>query len=163
MKKKSFPITNIGTISLMMIFIVLCMVTFAALSLSSAVSDSRSGQKMSVHTEDYDAASNQAEEILASVDGIFSDAYSKAQDAEEYYKMVSEALPDTLTSEKEEGQLQIRYQVDVNDSQAIQVLLAVLSPEQIQREGSGAFYKILSWQEIQTTTWEGDNSIQLIQ
>ena len=148
MKKKSFPITNIGTISLMMIFIVLCMVTFAALSLSSAVSDSRSGQKMSVHTE---------------VDGIFSDAYSKAQDAEEYYKMVSEALPDTLTSEKEEGQLQIRYQVDVNDSQAIQVLLAVLSPEQIQREGSGAFYKILSWQEIQTTTWEGDNSIQLIQ
>ncbi len=163
MKKKSFPITNIGTISLMMIFIVLCMVTFAALSLSSAVSDSRSGQKMSVHTEEYYAASNQAEEILASVDGIFSDAYSKAQDAEEYYKMVSEALPDTLTSEKEEGQLQIRYQVDVNDSQAIQVLLAVLSPEQIQREGSGAFYKILSWQEIQTTTWEGDNSIQLIQ
>ena len=163
MKKKSFPITNIGTISLMMIFIVLCMVTFAALSLSSAVSDSRSGQKMSVHTEEYYAASNQAEEILASVDGIFSDAYSKSQDAEEYYKMVSEALPDTLTSEKEEGQLQIRYQVDVNDSQAIQVLLAVLSPEQIQREGSGAFYKILSWQEIQTTTWEGDNSIQLIQ
>ena len=163
MKKKSFPITNIGTISLMMIFIVLCMVTFAALSLSSAVSESRSGQKMSVHTEEYYAASNQAEEILASVDGIFSDAYSKAQDAEEYYKMVSEALPDTLTSEKEEGQLQIRYQVDVNDSQAIQVLLAVLSPEQIQREGSGAFYKILSWQEIQTTTWEGDNSIQLIQ
>ncbi len=163
MKKKSFPITNIGTISLMMIFIVLCMVTFAALSLSSAVSDSRSGQKMSVHTEEYYAASNQAEEILASVDGIFSDAYSKAQDAEEYYKMVSEALPDTLTSEKEEGQLQIRYQVDVNDSQAIQVLLAVLSPEQIQREGSGAFYKILSWQEIQTTPWEGDNSIQLIQ
>ena len=163
MKKKSFPITNIGTISLMMIFIVLCMVTFAALSLSSAVSDSRSGQKMSVHTEEYYAASNQAEEILASVDGIFSDAYSKAQDAEEYYKMVSEALPDTLTSENEEGQLQIRYQVDVNDSQAIQVLLAVLSPEQIQREGSGAFYKILSWQEIQTTTWEGDNSIQLIQ
>ena len=163
MKKKSFPITNIGTISLMMIFIVLCMVTFAALSLSSAVSDSRSGQKMSVHTEEYYAASNQAEEILASVYGIFSDAYSKSQDAEEYYKMVSEALPDTLTSEKEEGQLQIRYQVDVNDSQAIQVLLAVLSPEQIQREGSGAFYKILSWQEIQTTTWEGDNSIQLIQ
>lgn len=163
MKKKSFPITNIGTISLMMIFIVLCMVTFAALSLSSAVSDSRSGQKMSVHTEEYYAASNRAEEILASVDGIFSDAYSRAQDAEEYYKMVSEGLPDTVTSEQEEGQFQVRYQVDVNDSQAIQVLLAVLSPEQIQREGFGGFYKILSWQEIQTTTWEGDNSLQLIQ
>ncbi len=55
------------------------------------------------------------------------------------------------------------YQVDINDSQAIRVQLAVLPPQEVrQGEGQG-FYKILSWQEIQTTDWEGDNSIQLIQ
>ncbi|MCI9645265.1 MAG: hypothetical protein HFH40_00355 [Lachnospiraceae bacterium] len=163
MKKKSFPITNIGTISLMMIFIVLCMVTFAALSLSSAVSDSRSGQKMSRHTEEYYAASNQAEEILAQMDGVFSSAYGKAQEKEGYYKLVSEGLPDTVTAQEQEGQLEVSYQVDINDSQAIRVQLAVLPPQEVrQGEGQG-FYKILSWQEIQTTDWEGDNSIQLIQ
>ncbi len=162
MKKKSLPITNIGTISLMMIFIVLCMVTFAALSLSSAVSDSRSGQKMSAHTEEYYAASNQAEEILAGMDGVFSDAYGKAQDAGEYFKLVSEAMPEVAASEEKDGRLEVSYQVDVNSSQAIQVRLAVLSPQQVQEEGGGAFYKILSWQEIQTTEWEGDNSLKLI-
>lgn len=162
MKKKSFPITNIGTISLMMIFIVLCMVTFAALSLSSAVSDSRSGQKMSVHTEEYYAASNQAEEILAELDGVFSEAYRKAQDRGEYFSLVSEGMPDTATVEEKEGLLEVGYQVDVNDSQAIQVQLAVMPPQQVQEEGAGALYKILSWQEIQTTDWEGDNTLKLI-
>ena len=55
------------------------------------------------------------------------------------------------------------YQVDINDSQAIRVQLAVLPPQELQQGESQGFYKILSWQEIQTTDWEGDNSIQLIQ
>ena len=58
--------------------------------------------------------------------------------------------------------LEVGYQVDVNDSQAIQVQLAVLPPQQVQEEGAGALYKILSWQEIQTTDWEGDNTLKLI-
>ena len=35
MNKRKFPVTNIGSVSLLMIFIVLCMVTLAALSLSN--------------------------------------------------------------------------------------------------------------------------------
>ena len=35
MKKKNLPVTNVGAVSLMMIFIILCMITLAALSLSS--------------------------------------------------------------------------------------------------------------------------------
>ena len=53
MKKKNFSITNIGTVSLLMIFIILCMVTFAALSLSSAAADHRFSQKMADHSKEY--------------------------------------------------------------------------------------------------------------
>ena len=49
--KKKLSITNIGTVSLLMIFIILCMVTFAALSLSSAAADHRFSQKMADHSK----------------------------------------------------------------------------------------------------------------
>ena len=42
MNKRKFPVTNIGSVSLLMIFIVLCMVTLAALSLSTASGSYRS-------------------------------------------------------------------------------------------------------------------------
>ena len=62
--RRNFPITNIGSVTLMMILIVLCMVTFAALSLSTAVSDHQAAKKSAAHVHDYYKASNQAEEQL---------------------------------------------------------------------------------------------------
>lgn len=45
MNKRKFPVTNIGSVSLLMIFIVLCMVTLAALSLSTASGSYRSADR----------------------------------------------------------------------------------------------------------------------
>ena len=39
MKKTTHPIANIGSVSLLMIFIVLCLVVFSALSLSGTLSE----------------------------------------------------------------------------------------------------------------------------
>ncbi len=164
MKKKSFPITNIGTISLMTIFIILCMVTFAALSLSAAANDARSGQKIAEHTLDYYTASNQAEAILADADVVFANAYQTTTDADEYYRLISEGMPDTVTAALSDGGLlEASYQVTISASQALDVRLAIFPPQQIQSEKLDAFYKIVSWQVIQTDTWEGDNTLHLIQ
>lgn len=163
MKKKSLPVTNIGTVSLMMIFIVLCMVTFAALSLSSAVSDARAGQKMQAHLEEYYNASNEAEELLTRADRIFADAFAATADTDEFYNLVSENTSAFAATARENEELILTYQVDMNDSQALFVRLAVYSPEQIKSEDTDSFYKILSWQVISTSTWEGDNTLQLIQ
>ena len=62
-QQQKFSVTNIGSVTLMMIFIVLCMVTFAALSLSSASYDWRSAKKSADHTTAYYQTSNQAETI----------------------------------------------------------------------------------------------------
>lgn len=53
MNKRKFPVTNIGSVSLLMIFIVLCMVTLAALSLSTASGSYRSAQTLAGHTTAY--------------------------------------------------------------------------------------------------------------
>ena len=163
MKKKSLPVTNIGTISLIMIFIVLCMVTFAALSLSSAASDARLGQKMQAQLTGYYAASNKAEELLAQTDRILADTGSKTADTAEFFARGSEENAGFTTAEETDGQLTLAYQVDINDSQALSVRLAIRSPQQIKEESADSYYKILSWQVIHTKDWEGDNTLQLIQ
>ena len=105
MKKKSLPVTNIGTISLIMIFIVLCMVTFAALSLSSAASDARLGQKMQAQLTGYYAASNKAEELLAQTDRILADTGSKTADTAEFFARVSKNPPVLLLRKRRTGSL----------------------------------------------------------
>ena len=144
MKKKSLPVTNIGTISLMMIFIVLCMVTFAALSLSSAAGDARAGQKMQAHLEEYYNASNEAEALLAKADRICADAAGVSLDTEEFYRLVSEDAKGFAAADFADGGLTLSYQVDLNGSQALSVRLLIRAPEQIQAEGADSYYKILS-------------------
>ena len=162
MKKKSFPVTNIGTISLMMIFIVLCMVTFAALSLSSAAGDARLGQRMSEHMQEYYAASNQAEEVLSAVDAILAEAYEAAADTDDYFSRILAGLSDTIDIRMEGENMKASYQATVNDTQALSVEISILSPEQIAEENAESFYRILSWQIVHTDAWEGDNTLHLM-
>ena len=161
MKKKSLPVTNLGTISLIMIFIVLCMVTFAALSLSSASRDMRAGQNMRAHLEEYYNVSNEAETLLAQADHIFAEAATA--DDSEFYRIVSEQTSPFAKAEIADGQFTLTYQLDINDTQALLVKLAVRYPQQVKKEDADSFYKILSWQVVHTDTWEGDNTIKLIQ
>ena len=102
MKKKNFSITNIGTVSLLMIFIILCMVTFAALSLSSAAADHRFSQKMADHSKEYYKASGQAETKLAEIDHILDIAYKGAESDDDYYQQIKDSF------QKSPGRLQKR-------------------------------------------------------
>ena len=81
MNKRKFPVTNIGSVSLLMIFIVLCMVTLAALSLSTASGSYRSAQTLAGHTTAYYRASNKAEKKLAETEKILQTCYHSTSDA----------------------------------------------------------------------------------
>lgn len=164
MKKKSLPITNIGTVSLMMIFIILCMVIFAALSLSGAFRDSHMGEKRAEHLTDYYTASNEAEELLSTVDDAFAYAYENAADEAEYYRLIDKKLRSDDFEKIWNGEtLDIAFQTNIGTSQTLQVLIDVLSPQQIVSEKGTSFYRILSWQTVPTDSWEGDSTLHLIQ
>lgn len=68
----SFP--HIGSSSLLVIFITLCLVTFAALALASAQRDYAFSSRMAQRKAAYYQASNAAEERLASIDEALSQA-----------------------------------------------------------------------------------------
>lgn len=64
----SMPGFQIGTSYLLVIFIILCLVTFAALALSGALRDQSYSQALAKHQTEYAAASTQASALLAQID-----------------------------------------------------------------------------------------------
>lgn len=68
-KQQSYFV-NIGSSSLLVIFLILCLVTFAILSLSSAKSDYTFSERLAEHKKAYYEASARAEDIVAEIDSI---------------------------------------------------------------------------------------------
>lgn len=91
--KRKMPLTNIGSVSLIMIFIILCMVIFAVLSLSESTGDYNFTRKLADHTTAYYTASNQAEEVLSDIDDIILSCVEETTGA----YIQTDALTDTLT------------------------------------------------------------------
>ena len=84
-KKASYPPINIGTSFMLVIFILLCMVIFAVLSLSNALKDYDYTQQRANRTKAYYEACNEAEEIYAKIE-----IENHTEDSIEYSVPISE-------------------------------------------------------------------------
>lgn len=74
-EKAPAPFFNIGASSLLVIFLILCLVTFAILTLTSAKSDADFAAKLAHHKMNYYTACNTAESTLDEIDAILADAW----------------------------------------------------------------------------------------
>ncbi len=166
-KKIYFPVTNIGSVTLMMIFIVVCMVSFAALSLSTASADSRAAKKSAKHVINYYKASNDAEEKLANLSQALSETYAASKDSDNYYQRLEEKIQamegfSFKSKETDESSLSgasISYDCSISKNQALHVEILCSYPKDASNTG---LCQITCWQSISTGQWEGDNSIKLI-
>ena len=163
--KQHSSFVNIGSSSLLIIFLVLCLVTFAILSISSASSDHSFSEKLAERKTQYYDASSQASYVLNEIDAKLAGlakvngATSKAA----YEEQVASALQDTtidgisISCEASDGQVLISYQIPVGGKQALDVKLHVTDYTQ-----NAAYYEIKSWRILSTENWEGDQSLNLI-
>lgn len=158
MKRRSYPITNIGSVSLLMIFIILCLVVFSSLSLSGAVSDHQYSQKIAQHNAEYYQASAQATRILREIDQILHNTYQKSP--ADYYTAAGDELTamESLSTDLGSESPSITYEVPVGERQMLKVVLALNEPGQLK----DGYYRIISWQEVPASTWNGDDSLNLM-
>lgn len=166
-KKNSSPVVNIGSSSLLVIFIVLCLVTFATLSLSSAQSDYKFSQKLADRRTDYYAASGQAEEILDEIDTILAKAYEESADS--YFSVVQKNLQEldlngaaadtALVLDFSSNEPTAAYTVPITETQALSVVLALNAAD----KASDGFYQIRQWKVVSTAEWDGNQPLKLIQ
>ena len=131
-EKTSGSFTNIGLSSLMVVFLVLCLTTFALLTLSTARSDYSLSEKMADHRTDYYAACTKAEEVLDKIDKELE------ENQEELLSKESFLMNDIIVIVEDDF---LSYDVPLENGQFLAVRLQVTDPS-----AADAFYEILSWQ-----------------
>lgn len=130
-KKKITLSLNIGSSSILLIFVLLCLISFATLSIISAKADSKLSRKVLERTDAYYHACNEAEKALAGVDSTLAEVYADSRNAEEYW--------DTVGHSKS-------YTISISDLQTLQVNIEILYPE----TDEDTFYSVTSWQVLNT-------------
>lgn len=134
---------NIGSSSLLMIFVVLCLVSFATLSIVSANADQKLSSKVAEHSSAYYEACNQAEQRIAQIDSSLQAAYENAADMEAYYDQVGHT---------------ISFAIPATDVHTLNISLEILYPD----SANGMFYKITSYNLTPTGTLELDESLPVM-
>lgn len=144
--KSTFPYVNIGLSSLLVVFLVLCMTTFALLSLSSSKSDYSLSEKLAEHRTDYYSASSMAESVLAQIDQLMEQTYISTEKSE-YQSALAEVLHNrtldgiSVTWGTEDGLSILTYQVPLGTRQVLSVKLRITDPSENE-----SYYEILTWQ-----------------
>ena len=135
---------NLGTSSLLLIFVVLSLVSFAVLSLSSALSDKKHTDKTVDKNVSYYSACNEAYEKLADLDKKLIDIYKASSDEASYLKACEE--------------LDLEMTIPVTEYQGLEVKVIPNYP----LSDEDTFYSIRSWKLIHTSEPKLDFSINVM-
>ena len=117
---------NVGGSSILVIFVLLCITTFAILAMVSATASFRLATQVARAADDYFAAQSQAEEKLAEISRVL--AYYRGADVTLQLRELGVLYYDGI----------ITYSVDVNASMRIDVALAV----------QGTSFQVLTWVQV---------------
>lgn len=138
MKKKKYPVVNIGTVSILTVFVILCMVTFAALSWLTADRGARYNSQVRERTDAWYQAVSDAYETIAGID----------QELSGYWK----------SGQWDRADSEYTFTVPIDDSSALSVCLTTHAPS----EEDPSLYTVTQFTEISTREWHGDNSMELM-
>lgn len=165
-EKAPAPFFNIGASSLLVIFLILCLVTFAILTLTSAKSDADFAEKLAHHKMNYYAACNTAESTLDEIDAILADAWQLSDtDTAAVFTEIETQL--TALDSREQLQLSmdftqseptISYAVAIDDKQNLCVTLTLTAAPAKEE----VYYRISQWQVQSSGEWKGDQTLNLM-
>lgn len=124
----------------------LCLVTFATISLLTANADYRLSKKVAAKTEDYYEADLLAREYLLQIDEALEELYQNnaGQNAfcQEALKRLQEMpLPQGITKSSATDENCYGFEIAINDAQTLSVVLELQEPQ----NNSDCFYTIKQW------------------
>lgn len=155
-RKKQSSFSSIGITSLVLIFVMLCLLTFSVLSLVTARADLRLSQKNAERTSAYYDAENRANDILLSVISCIEE-YKDSPDASIFYQKLRERL-DGQNGILFTGADSLEYEVLLDKEQLLSVSLEI----SYETYDDGSHYRILAWNTVSTHEWESDGSLPLL-
>lgn len=157
--RRNFISTGIS--SILMVFVVLCLITFAVLALTSANADYRLSEKVAGRTSAYYEAEGRACDRLEEIDALLAEQYNNSENAEEYEENLINARIDFegVNVEKSSDGVCILFSEAIDDTEILEIeLLAVYS--QKKEEG---FYRVKKWQSVPQEQWNPDMTLPVMQ
>lgn len=133
--KKTNVSLGMGGTLIITVFVVLCLMIFAALSFSTAYSDLKLSKKAQEMTRDYYSIHGRAEEILSQISDVLYD--SDVNEKEEI--IISKLSAIDFVSFIDEENLVAEYEVLGQKNQKINVILNIL------HDSKGYYYEIAAW------------------
>lgn len=164
MDKRNYGGMNVGTSSVLVAFVLVCLVTFAGLSFLSANSDYTLSKESATRTTEYYKANEQAEYKLAEIDRILTDSAKNVSDETSYYKSIDTVFSDskditvsdsdsTYLTDSDAEKRFISYTIDINEKQQLYVTLLANYPH----EGNYCTYNIVKWNTGINPNWSDDS------
>lgn len=156
--KKQFSAgMNVGSSSILVTFVLLCLVTFAALSFVSANADHELAVQTGERVRSYYSTKSLAEVNLANIDSLLS-KHAKANDEDTYFDTIEELFSDNsnYTIIRESGNTYIHYEVPVTKNQDLSVTLKVVYPSHPTADA----FVITEWENVSTYVPEEPATIE---
>jgi hypothetical protein len=152
--------SNFGFSSILLTFVMICMMTFSALTLLTANSDYRLSTKVATRNTAYYEAEEAAYIRLAEIDSALADAYQQSDDPETYYRLAADTLSESAagTLSVEGEQTTYAYEISASEEQSLRVELLICYPQNAQ----GGFYQIQKWQSIHIASTTEDQILHLM-
>ena len=147
-KKQKFTAgMNVGSSSILVTFVLLCLVTFAALSFVSAKTDNDLTVQTAERITAYYSADSIAEVNLANIDSLLS-KHARGLDENEYFASIDKLFADNsnYTITKENGNTYISYVIPVTARQDLHVTLKVVYPKHATADS----FIIEKWETVST-------------
>ena len=143
---------NIGTSSILVTFVLLALVTFAALSYMSARSDYVLSKEAADRTASYYDANRMAEIYMANIEALLSKHLNTVDSEKAYIAGVDALFADNdkiICEDGEHGEKTLSYTIAVTNGQNLNVTLKVHYPE----GDDDSLFKVEKWTTNVNREW----------
>lgn len=140
---------NMGTSSLLVTFLILCLAIFATLSLSGAKSDYDYSVQLASQKKAYYEACSVSELTLAHLDNILKEQHSLCDTAQDYFDKIIHSLDNeikhlSIQQELIDDSLILSWVIPFTESKSLSVSVAI--PYKITDQDN--YYRVLTWQTM---------------
>lgn len=150
---------NVGSSSILVTFVLLCLVTFAALSYVSANSDYKLSLETSNRSKAYYEANTKAELKLAEIEETLSKNKKNFTSKKDYFSAIDSLFrnDESVICYNIDSDVFLSYNVQISEIQKLNVVLKVNYPE----GESSTFFTVVKWQNSSSYSEENlTNDIQ---
>jgi hypothetical protein len=156
--KKKIEFSNFGFSTILLCFVMICVVTFSALSLVSAYSDYKLSKKVADKNADYYKAQERAYETVALIDTLAMETYLATASSSDYYAAMQEKAAAYGSVTKDTDSLILSFTESITTDHTLCISLKICYPS----ESNESFVRIVEWKSHYDKAAPEDDYLDLI-